>query len=102
MDWWVVGWVEPEEWFSLHIVFTPAVWSSFSWDCCFCPFPVGTFTTFLLIQPKSHFLVMKWHPDSQLPNETPVKFQANSIKTTKTKQSRQSTAYKELSSIRKT
>ena len=101
VDWWVAGRVEPEECLSFHTVFTTAVWSSFYWDCHCCPFPTGTFTTFLLIQLKSHFLVIKWHPDSHLPNETLMKIQANNIKTTETKQSRQPPAYKELSSVRK-
>ena len=46
-------------------------------------------------------MVIKWHPDSQLPNETPMKIQANNTETTETKQSRQPPAYKELSSVRK-
>lgn len=63
------------------------------------PFSCGPFTTFLLIQLKSHFLVIKWHPDSQLPNETPLKIQANNIRITETKQSRQPPACKEVDSV---
>lgn len=99
VHWGVAGWVEPEERLPFHTVFTPAVWSSFCWDCHCCPFPTGTFTTFLLIQLKSHFLVIKWHPDSQLPNETPLKIQANNIRITETKQSRQPPACKEVDSV---